>query len=425
MIRFSILGCVCAILGACGGTTDGAIGTHVEALNSLYEIDFSPRPSYLPNNVLVLTFDDAPDHVNTSAMLDVLAQQNVKTTFFVNTENWSSVNNEPAMQAVIRRIVSDGHTLANHTVHHPHLPTLGAAAVESEISGVEQTMNNVFGGNPPSLTLFRAPYGEPFQGNNPANPSAAYQMIAPIVARHAVQIGWAIDSFDYNCAEGDANCVFNNVTGAIRTPGQGSYGIILMHAVHSQTVQALPRILAYIRQNGFVLWSVEDVVRARFGRSSAQLLGASGGGISPSAFYNVINRNSGKCLDNSDWSTAWGTRLQQWGCGNQQSNQEWRFNPTDSGYYEVLSRFSGLALDVTGGPGATGTGVKVQLWGLWGGANQQWLTVSLGGNDYKLIARHSGKCLDVPGASIANGVQLQQWDCNGTGAQAFTLVQQP
>jgi hypothetical protein len=37
----------------------------------------------------------------------------------------------------------------------------------------------------------------------------------------------------------------------------------------------------------------------------------------------------------------------------------------------------------------------------------------------------SGRCLDTPSASTANGVQLQIYDCNGTGAQAFKLVAQP
>jgi hypothetical protein len=35
------------------------------------------------------------------------------------------------------------------------------------------------------------------------------------------------------------------------------------------------------------------------------------------------------------------------------------------------------------------------------------------------VARHSNKCLDVPGSQTANGVQLQQWPCNGTNAQNF------
>jgi hypothetical protein len=39
------------------------------------------------------------------------------------------------------------------------------------------------------------------------------------------------------------------------------------------------------------------------------------------------------------------------------------------------------------------------------------------------VARNSSKCLDVPGASMALSTHLEQYDCNGTGAQSFTLQQ--
>jgi hypothetical protein len=41
---------------------------------------------------------------------------------------------------------------------------------------------------------------------------------------------------------------------------------------------------------------------------------------------------------------------------------------------------------------------------------------------YNFVADNSGLCVDTPGASTASGVQLQQYTCNGTGAQEFTLV---
>ena len=122
-----------------------------------------------------------------------------------------------------------------------------------------------------------------------------------------------------------------------------------------------------------------------------------------------------------------GTPVQQWPCQNG-LNQQWRFRPTDSGYYNVVPRtVANMSWDVTGGAGATGNGVKVQLWtfGGNGGTNQQWRPESLGNGRWRFRARHSGRCLDVPGASTAAGVQLQQWDCNGTGAQSFVLAPQP
>jgi Thaumatin family/Ricin-type beta-trefoil lectin domain len=156
--------------------------------------------------------------------------------------------------------------------------------------------------------------------------------------------------------------------------------------------------------------------------------GGGGGGISTTAWYNVVNQGNGKCLDDDAWGTSNGAKVIQWPCGSQQYNQEWQFQPTDSGYYRVMVRHAPwLGLDVTGGPGATGNAAKTQLWGVGtpAGTNQQWLPVSLGNGFFKLVARHSGKCLDVPGQSTTNGLQLQQWDCNGTVAQGWKLVPQP
>jgi Ricin-type beta-trefoil lectin domain-like len=71
---------------------------------------------------------------------------------------------------------------------------------------------------------------------------------------------------------------------------------------------------------------------------------------------------------------------------------------------------------------ATGNGVPIQTY-LWSqGTNQQWQPVSLGDGQWKFAARNSGRCLDVPRASKANNVVLDQYDCNGTNAQAFYLT---
>lgn len=155
--------------------------------------------------------------------------------------------------------------------------------------------------------------------------------------------------------------------------------------------------------------------------------GGGGGGISPTAWYTVQNQNSSMCVDQAGWGTANGTHVIQWPC-HLGYNQQWQFRPTDSGYYNVVPRTAEyLTWDVTGGAGATGNGVKVQLWsfGGSGGPNQQWKPESLGGGNWRFRARHSNRCLDVPGSSTAAGVQLQQWNCNGTGAQSFHLVAQP
>jgi hypothetical protein len=148
------------------------------------------------------------------------------------------------------------------------------------------------------------------------------------------------------------------------------------------------------------------------------------GGINSSAWYNVVNQNSNSCVDATGFGTTNGTTVQQWACGNAQINQEWQFQPTDSGFFKVVNRNAPAEFWDILNVGTT-NGSLIQLWNFGGGTNQQWQPVSLGNGTFKLVGRGSGRCLDVPGASTANGVQLQIFDCNGTGAQAWRLVQQP
>lgn len=147
------------------------------------------------------------------------------------------------------------------------------------------------------------------------------------------------------------------------------------------------------------------------------------GGISPTAWYSVINQNSNKCVDARNAGTANATAVQQYTC-NGTFAQNWKFTPTSGGYYQIGNRNAVTqVIDVSGI--STADGALLQLWAWANGNNQQWQPVSLGGGYYKFVARHSGKCMDVPNASTANSVQLQQYTCNGTNAQSFSLTQQP
>ena len=146
--------------------------------------------------------------------------------------------------------------------------------------------------------------------------------------------------------------------------------------------------------------------------------------INTSTWYNVVNESSGSCVDASGWGTANGTTVQQWSCGSQQYNQEWQFQSEANGAYSIVNRNAPSEVwDVTNV--GTADGSLLQLWTYGGGSNQQWTPVSLGNGYYKFVGVGSGRCLDTPAASTANGVQLQIYDCNGTGAQAFKLVAQP
>jgi glucosylceramidase len=154
--------------------------------------------------------------------------------------------------------------------------------------------------------------------------------------------------------------------------------------------------------------------------------GGGGGGIDSTKWYEVVNTNSGKCVDAANGVTGNGTAVQQWTCAAANTNQQWQFQPTDSGYYKIVTRNAPTsAWDVTGGAGATGDGVKIQLWSYAGGTNQQWKPIQHTGGTYSFSPRNNGnECLDVTDVSTADGARLQQWACTGGVAQSFTLAAQ-
>ncbi len=182
--------------------------------------------------------------------------------------------------------------------------------------------------------------------------------------------------------------------------------------------------LAKLSANGMTVGPVVASAASNPGIGSG---GVPSSTISTTAWYTIVNKNSTLCVDASAWGYTNGTVIQQYTCGDAQTNQEWQFQPTDAGYYEIVNRnalsTAGLpvVLQVSGGPWATANQVGIQLWNYAAATNQQWMPVPLGSGLYKLVARNSSKCLDVPGASSAVLIPLQQYDCNGTDAQSYTL----
>jgi len=148
--------------------------------------------------------------------------------------------------------------------------------------------------------------------------------------------------------------------------------------------------------------------------------GPAGGGSSGYSY--IKNRYSGKVLDDTGWSTANGTAIEQWAQGNGQANQEWSLVSADSGYYYIQNRNSGKVLDDTGW--STANGGAIGQWDRGNGqANQEWSLVSTGNGYYYIQNRNSGKVLDVTGWSTDNGTTIEQWDRgNGQANQEWQLL---
>jgi alpha-galactosidase len=119
----------------------------------------------------------------------------------------------------------------------------------------------------------------------------------------------------------------------------------------------------------------------------------------------LVSAASGRCLDVPQSSTANGTQPVIWDC-NGGANQRW----TVSG--QTLQAL-GKCLDAP--PNAT-AGAKAQIWDCNGGTNQQW-TLDAGGT---VISRSSGLCLDVNNNATANGTTVLLWTCTGASNQRWT-----
>jgi hypothetical protein len=161
---------------------------------------------------------------------------------------------------------------------------------------------------------------------------------------------------------------------------------------------------------------------ATLAATSFALLSATSAGaaVTDGTWYTVVNKTSGKCVDAAAAATANGTHVQQYTC-NGTTAQEWQFQTTSGGYYRANNHNdTAQSWDVTNV--STANSAPIQLWSYTGANNQQWQPVQESDGSYHFVNRNSGKCLDTPAASTADSVVLAQYDCNGTGAQSFSLV---
>lgn len=141
--------------------------------------------------------------------------------------------------------------------------------------------------------------------------------------------------------------------------------------------------------------------------------------LSPVVFYTVVNRLSSAVLDVTGGSLADGTGIQQWAPDGFQQ-QQWQFVPVAGGSFAIVNNLTSKALGVRGS--STADGAAIEQSGYSGSQSQQWQLISIGEGYYAITNSFSGKVLDVTGISTANGASIQQWDYLGGNNQQWQLI---
>src|SRR5208337_3151577 len=115
-----------------------------------------PRSLVLDDHEIVLTYDDGPSAQTTPRILDALAAECVKATFFLVGRN------AEALPALVKREVAEGHTVGHHTFSHPArtLRQMSEKAAQEEIiKGFEANDRAAYGtaSCAPKIPFFRFP----------------------------------------------------------------------------------------------------------------------------------------------------------------------------------------------------------------------------------------------------------------------------
>ena len=195
----------------------------------LYKVYFEKKN----RKVVALTFDDGPNPATTNQALDTLSKYGIKATFFVLGKNVSG-NEE-----ILKRMKADGHVIGNHSWSHPVLSKLSLDEAKKQITDTEAALTKVLGS---SSKLMRPPYGA----------------ITDDI-RNSLDLSfimWDVDSLDWK-SKNEASIL----TEIQRQVKNGS--IILMHDIHVETVNALPKVIDYLKEQGYEFVTVPEMLHSR------------------------------------------------------------------------------------------------------------------------------------------------------------------
>lgn len=184
--------------------------------------------------IVALTIDDGPDAATTPIILDVLSRHKARATFFLIS---SRVEGN---QALVRRLVAEGHEVGNHFTHDRAGIGLTPEAFEQSLLGADSVLSK---------------YG----ALRWARPGSGWYN------RNMIKI---MEKHGYGCVLGSVypfDAQIPSTAHMVRTirAGTGPGAIIILHdhgGRGRRTAAALDRVLPELRRRGYRVTTVSDLV---------------------------------------------------------------------------------------------------------------------------------------------------------------------
>lgn len=228
---------------------------------------------------VVLTFDDGPDAVNTPVLLDILKKYQVKATFFMLSEKFNAKT-----LPLIKAVASQGHIIASH--HHDHENNNGKdettykAGLKESILHVARIIDEL---NIPGKEIYyRFPYGAYGAGSlNYHHFNVMKEVSQELFGDNCINFAfWDIDSLDWLKPMEQSDIISNimaNIEGGTafsmkKGRFSGKYkkekytisrpmggGVVLMHDIHSRSVQAVETLLKSFKAQGIEVIPLNEV----------------------------------------------------------------------------------------------------------------------------------------------------------------------
>lgn len=203
-----------------------------------------PNETEQQSKRVYLTFDDGPS-IYTGQILDILAANDVKATFFVIARQ------EDSYWPYYQRILDEGHTLGMHSYTHNYEQVYASTeSFQQDIIQLSQFLEERTGVKP---TIYRFPGGS----SNTVMNVEVQDCIA-----YLNQEG--ITYYDWNALNGDAvsnelppEKLVENIMADVR---KNNNSIVLMHDMQSRhtTVESLQNLITTLKSEGYEILPIDE-----------------------------------------------------------------------------------------------------------------------------------------------------------------------